>query len=97
MSICRHSNLRKPSLHSLRRVVRCKFVLQAHGTAAHGDCDPLPDDLPSSPFVSVFASAHFPSSDSCVRPLSAHAGVVRLTAVTCSRRCSRRGAGRYMC
>ena len=93
MSICRHSNLRKPSLHSLRRVVRCELVPQAHGTAAHGGRDPPPDGLTSSLFVAVSASACIPSLDSCVRHLSAHAGAVRSTAVTCGRRSSHRGLG----
>ena len=70
MSISRHSNLRKPSLHSLRWVVRCKFVLQAHGTAAHGDCDPLPDDLPSSPFLRLRTFRHrICASDPCLLTL----------------------------
>ena len=95
MSICRRSNLRKPSPHSLRIDVRCDFAPQAHGTAEHGGRDPPPDASTSLPFVVVSASADFPSSDSCVRPLSAHAGAVRLTAVTCGRRSNHRGMGRY--
>jgi hypothetical protein len=79
--------------HSLRRCFRYVFVLRSPHTAAHGDRDPSPDSSTSTPFVAVSASADFLSSDSCVRPLSAHAGVVRLTVVTCGRRSRHRGLG----
>ena len=81
---------------TLRRVVRCEFAPRSPHTAAHGDREPPADASTSSPFAAVSASADFLSSDSCVRHLSAHAGDVRLTAVTCGRRSRHRGVGRYV-
>ena len=71
--------------------VSVTFSLRRPHTAAHGGRDPPRDDSTASPFVAVSASADFLSSDSCVRYVSAHAGVVRLTAVTCGQRSCHRG------
>ena len=82
--------------HSVRRCIRYVFVPRSPHTATHGDRVPPRDDLTSSSFAAVSASADLLSSDSCVRPLSAHVGAVRLTVVTCGRRSCHRGVGRYV-